>query len=72
MPVPPRCLPLLLLTALLLLTSRPADAGQLAYDGFKLSFPLYASGGAGFTGAWAQGGFTVLSQAADERRQRLR
>ena len=61
MPVPSRCLPLLLLTALLVLTSRPADAGQLAYEGFKLSFPLYASGGAGFTGAWAQGGFNAFA-----------
>jgi hypothetical protein len=43
------------------LPGRPARAAQRAYDGFALSFPVYARGGAGFTGAWAQGGFNAFA-----------
>jgi hypothetical protein len=37
----------------------PAPATQLAYDGFGLSFPLYANSGTGFVAPWTQGGFNV-------------
>jgi hypothetical protein len=61
MQAPSRCLLLVLITAALVLTGRPGRADQLAYDGFRLSFPVYASGGTGFTGPWAQGGFNAFA-----------
>ncbi len=40
---------------------RPAAASQLAYEGFTPSFPIYANGGSGFSGPWAQGGFNAFA-----------
>jgi len=42
-----------------LIVGAPARASQLAYEGFKPSFPIYANGGTGFNGPWTQGGFNV-------------
>jgi hypothetical protein len=36
-------------------------AGQIAYDGFSASFPIYANSGSGFSGPWVQGGSSVLA-----------
>lgn len=38
-----------------------AGAGQVAYDGFAPSFPIYANGGTGFAGPWTQGGFNAFA-----------
>jgi hypothetical protein len=45
----------------LLATAASARAGDIATEDFKPSFPVYASGGTGFTGPWAQGGFNVAA-----------
>ena len=44
----------------LVLLSQPAAATQLAEESFTPSFPVYASGGSGFTGAWTVGGFNAF------------
>lgn len=41
--------------------SAPALATPLAYEGFGPSFPIYANGGSGFNGPWAQGGFNAFA-----------
>jgi hypothetical protein len=41
--------------------SQPARAGQMVYEGFGPSFPIYANGGAGFDGPWIQGGFNAFA-----------
>jgi len=51
----------LTITAALVVLSRPARASQIAYDGFSPSFPVYAGGGTGFSGPWAQGGFNAFA-----------
>jgi hypothetical protein len=44
--------------------AQPAGGIQLAYEGFRPSFPVYASGGAGFTGAWSGGsGYTTRAKS---------
>jgi hypothetical protein len=53
--------PAVLLWITILATAAPARAGDIATDDFKRSFPVYASGGTGFTGPWAQGGFNVAA-----------
>ena len=52
---------ILALTAALVVVSQPAGASQVAYEGFGQSFPIYANGGAGFGGPWAQGGFNAFA-----------
>jgi hypothetical protein len=56
-----RYVSLISLTAALMLMSQPARAGQIAYEGFGQSFPIYANDGTGFGGPWAQGGFNVFA-----------
>jgi hypothetical protein len=41
--------------------SQPARAGQVAYEGFSQSFPIYANDGAGFSAPWVQGGFNAFA-----------
>ena len=53
------CVSLVALAAVLM--SQPARASQVAYDGFGLTFPIYANGGVGFSGPWAQGGFNAFA-----------
>jgi hypothetical protein len=36
----------------------PAQAAQIAYEGFRPSFPIY-DGGTGFTASWVLGGFNA-------------
>ena len=48
-----------LAASVVLIVGAPARASQLAYEGFKPSFPIYANGGTGFNGPWTQGGFNV-------------
>jgi len=43
----------------LLLLTQPAAAVQLAEETFTPSFPVYANGGSGFSGAWTVGGFNA-------------
>jgi hypothetical protein len=53
---------LLTLTAsAVMVVSTPVTASQLAYEGFSPSFPIYASGGTGFSGPWTQGGFNAFA-----------
>jgi hypothetical protein len=58
-----RCgyLSVILITTALVVMSQPARASQTAYEGFSQSFPVYASGGTGFSGAWRQGGFNAFA-----------
>jgi len=49
---------LALAIALVCLT-QPAAAVQLAEETFTPSFPVYANGGSGFSGAWTVGGFNA-------------
>ena len=58
-----RCgyLSVILITTALVVMSQPARASQIAYEGFSQSFPVYASGGTGFSGAWRQGGFNAFA-----------
>ena len=53
------------LTAVVL--AQPALAGQLAEDSFSISFPVYASGGSGFSGPWTVGGFNAFSAGYTQR-----
>jgi len=55
------CASILALAAALMFASRPARASQIAYEGFGPSFPIYANGGVGFSGPWAQGGFNAFA-----------
>src|SRR5260370_20539596 len=55
------CVSLLALAVAVLVASQPARASQVAYEGFGQSFPIYANGGFGFSGAWAQGGFNAFA-----------
>ena len=55
------CVSLLALAVALLVMSQPARASQVAYEGFGQSFPIYANGGFGFSGPWAQGGFNAFA-----------
>ena len=48
-----------LVASAVLVATAPARASQVAYEGFRPSFPIYANGGTGFNGPWAQGGFNV-------------
>jgi hypothetical protein len=48
-----------------------AGVAGAAYDGFGLSFPIYANGGTGFSGPWAQGGFNVVSSGYAQSRSSL-
>jgi len=61
MRVRPRFVSVLTLGALSVILSLPAHAGQTAYEGFTPSFPVYANGGDGFSGPWAQGGFNAFA-----------
>jgi hypothetical protein len=45
--------------AAVLSLSEPARAIQVAYEGFRPSFPVYAGGGTGFTGVWTGSGYTT-------------
>jgi hypothetical protein len=49
------------ITALLsvVVLSQPAGATLIAYEGFRPSFPVYASGGTGFSGPWVGSGYTT-------------
>jgi len=49
----------ILAASAVMIVSAPARASQVAYEGFKPSFPIYANGGTGFNGPWTQGGFNV-------------
>ena len=51
----------LAMTAVLsmMVVSEPAQAALVAYEGFRHSFPVYASGGMGFAGPWLGGGYTT-------------
>jgi hypothetical protein len=49
----------ILAASAVLVVSAPARASQVAYEGFRPSFPIYANGGTGFNGPWTQGGFNV-------------
>ena len=40
-----------------------ARASQLAYEGFRLSFPVYANGGTGFSGPWTGLRHTTLAKS---------
>jgi len=51
----------LFITAVLLVLSEPARASLIVYEGFSQSFPIYANGGTGFSGPWAQGGFNAFA-----------
>lgn len=42
------------------LLESPAQASQVAYEGFSLTFPSYDTGN-GFSGAWAVGGFNAFA-----------
>ena len=55
------CGSLLVLLVALLVVSQPARASQVAYEGFSQSFPIYANGGAGFSGSWTQGGYNAFA-----------
>ncbi len=59
------------LTACSAVVCQPARASQIAYDGFGQSFPMYANGGTGFTGPWAQGGFNVFASGYTENQSSL-
>src|SRR5713101_44508 len=50
----------LMLAAALAVMSQLAWASQIVYEGFNLTFPAYNSG-AGFSGAWATGGFNAFA-----------
>src|SRR5262245_17851183 len=43
--------------------SQPAAGALVAYEGFRPSFPLYASGGTGFSGAWGGSGYTTRQKS---------
>jgi hypothetical protein len=45
----------------------PALAGQLAEENFSISFPVYASGGTGFSGSWTVGGFNAFAAGYTQR-----
>jgi hypothetical protein len=45
----------------ILLVSLPAQASEIAYEGFGRSFPIYANDGTGFGGPWTQGGFNAFA-----------
>ena len=51
----------LVIVLVVLLVSLPAQAVQIAYEGFGPSFPIYANDGVGFGGPWTQGGFNVFA-----------
>jgi len=54
-----------ILAASTIVTSQPAAASELAYDGFSPSFPVVGNGGTGFSAAWAgsSGYFTPLASS---------
>ncbi|MGH7924527.1 MAG: hypothetical protein ACREQH_08055 [Candidatus Binatus sp.] len=56
-----KCVSVLSVAAALLVMSHSVDAGQIAYEGFGQSFPIYANDGAGFGGPWTQGGFNAFA-----------
>lgn len=43
--------------------SQPARASLDAYEGFRPSFPVYASGGTGFAAAWTGSGYTTRAKS---------
>ena len=47
--------------------AQPAVAGQLAEESFSISFPVYASGGSGFSGPWTVGGFNAFAAGYTQR-----
>jgi hypothetical protein len=52
------------MTSLLMVVGgESARASQLAYEGFRLSFPIYADGGTGFTGPWTGLRHTALAKS---------
>jgi hypothetical protein len=55
----------------LALLSQPVRASELAYEGFRPSFPLYANGGTGFAGPWTQGGLNVSASGYTPRERSL-
>ena len=55
------CLRVLTVAGALAITTLPAGASQIGYEGFKPSFPIYANGGTGFSGPWTQGGFNAFA-----------
>jgi hypothetical protein len=56
-----RRLPVLVITTTMVVASQVVGAGQVAYEGFAPSFPIYANGGEGFAGPWTQGGFNAFA-----------
>jgi hypothetical protein len=55
-----RTLLILVLTLWLVVTASGQTPAPI-YDGFGTSFPIYANGGNGFAGPWAQGGFNAFA-----------
>jgi len=55
------CASTIALTAALMFASLPTHASEVVYEGFGPSFPIYANGGIGFSGPWAQGGFNAFA-----------
>lgn len=51
--------------------STQARASQIAYEGFRQSFPLYANSGTGFAGPWTQGGFNAFASGYTARERSL-
>ena len=51
----------LLTASAVMVLSQPVGAGQVAYEGFGPSFPIYANDGTGFGGPWTQGGFNAFA-----------
>ncbi len=55
----------------MVLLSQPARASEIAYEGFRPSFPIHANGGAGFAGPWTQGGFNAFASGYTPRERSL-
>ncbi|HEU0107284.1 MAG TPA: hypothetical protein VFT38_13995 [Vicinamibacteria bacterium] len=51
----------LITASAVMVLSQPVGAGQVAYEGFGPSFPIYANDGTGFGGPWTQGGFNAFA-----------
>ena len=51
--------------------SPAARASDIAYEGFRPSFPIYANGGFGFAGPWIQGGFNAFASGYTPRTRSL-
>lgn len=60
-----------LATAVVIVVATQAGASEIAYEGFRQSFPIYANSGTGFAGAWTQGGFNAFASGYIAREQSL-